>query len=251
MEEITQDPLINYPLPNDLPKPQEPFIGLRPFTRKEARIFFGREADIANLISRISKEGVDAEPIILLYGQSGVGKSSLLHAGVLPRLEEHYDIHYKARETTGLLTTLKQALNSNGNSLIEAWQQQEKASQKPTVIILDQLEEAYTQHNTEQGNREVTELATVLRTVFLSENKPQGRLVLSFRQGRLGNVQEIFEKKGLAYNKGLLHPLDERGVTNAIIGASEALGSDGGKLYPLIFAQTGNEHDNTLINLGC
>ena len=174
--EITQDPLINYPLPNDLPKPKEPFIGLRPFTRKESRIFFGREAGIANLISRISKESVDAEPIVLFYGQSGVGKSSLLHAGVLPRLEKHYDIRYKARETTGLLATLKQALNSNGNSLIEAWQEQEKASQKPTVIILDQLEEAYTQHNTEQGNQEVTGLATALRAVFLSENKPQGAL---------------------------------------------------------------------------
>ena len=250
LSEITEDPLINYPLPNDLPKPKEPFIGLRPFTRKEARIFFGREAGIANLISRISKESVDAEPIVLFYGQSGVGKSSLLHAGVLPRLEKHYDIRYKARETTGLLATLKQALNSNGNSLIEAWQEQEKASQKPTVIILDQLEEAYTQHNTEKGNREVTELATSLREVFLSENKPQGKLVLGFRQGWLANVQKIFDEKELAYDyENFLQPLDEKGVTSAITGASEALNSEGDKLYPLIFAQTGKENDNTLISL--
>ena len=79
---------------------------------------------------------------------------------------------------------------------------------------------------------------------------PQGKLVLGFRQGWLANVQKIFDDKELAYDyENFLQPLDEKGVTSAITGASEAKNSEGNKLYPLIFAQTGKEHDNTLISL--
>ncbi|MEO8290529.1 MAG: hypothetical protein ABI649_05980, partial [Gaiellaceae bacterium] len=62
-----------------------PFRGLAPFdtTDVDALFFFGRghEQDvlIANLISF---------PLTVLYGPSGVGKSSLLRAGVAHRLLE-------------------------------------------------------------------------------------------------------------------------------------------------------------------
>jgi CHASE2 domain-containing sensor protein len=54
-----------------------PYAGLRHYTEADAAFFFGREAErdvvIANLL---------ASRLTLLYGESGVGKSSLLHAGV-------------------------------------------------------------------------------------------------------------------------------------------------------------------------
>lgn len=59
-----------------------PYVGLQPFEATHAGYFFGRERAqrliIANLI---------AQPLTILYGSSGVGKSSVLNAGVLPQLQ--------------------------------------------------------------------------------------------------------------------------------------------------------------------
>jgi WD40 repeat protein len=58
-----------------------PYVGLEPFGAADAEWFFGREREIT-LISANLK----ASRLTLLYGASGVGKSSVLLAGVLPHL---------------------------------------------------------------------------------------------------------------------------------------------------------------------
>ena len=60
---------------------ERPWPGLLPFT-EEARMFFhGREAETDDLFRLIERE-----PLTVLFGQSGLGKSSLLNAGVFPCL---------------------------------------------------------------------------------------------------------------------------------------------------------------------
>ena len=61
--------------------PAQPYVGLRPYTEADAPIFFGRERETAELLRL-----VEADIVTVLYGVSGVGKSSLLCAGLLPRL---------------------------------------------------------------------------------------------------------------------------------------------------------------------
>src|SRR5438105_1651922 len=58
-----------------------PFVGLRPFTAGEADFFFGRETEIRVLVANLR-----AVRLTLLYGPSGVGKSSILVAGVAEEL---------------------------------------------------------------------------------------------------------------------------------------------------------------------
>lgn len=69
------------------PKPAQPhvnpYLGLKAFDEGQAAYFFGREEIVARLI-----EQIDQRPLILLVGVSGSGKSSLLHAGVLPALAD-------------------------------------------------------------------------------------------------------------------------------------------------------------------
>lgn len=58
-----------------------PYVGLRPYTDREESIFFGRERE-----RRIVSSNLVASRLTLLYGPSGVGKSSILNAAVVPHL---------------------------------------------------------------------------------------------------------------------------------------------------------------------
>ncbi len=62
---------------------ENPFRGLMPFRERHAHLFFGREAEIAALVERVR-----LQPLLPVVGPSGVGKSSFVHAGVIPRLRE-------------------------------------------------------------------------------------------------------------------------------------------------------------------
>ena len=70
-----------------------PFVGPRPFEKEDSDRFFGRTREIEELLSLII-----AHRAVLVYAQSGAGKSSLLRAGVIKRLEEqHYQVLRSAR----------------------------------------------------------------------------------------------------------------------------------------------------------
>ncbi len=60
---------------------ERPWPGLLPFTEDSRTFFHGREAETDELFRLIERE-----PLTVLFGQSGLGKSSLLNAGVFPRL---------------------------------------------------------------------------------------------------------------------------------------------------------------------
>ncbi len=62
-----------------------PYRGLSAFGERDAAFFFGREAVTAGVLDRLSALAT-APGLLVLSGVSGAGKSSLLQAGVLPRL---------------------------------------------------------------------------------------------------------------------------------------------------------------------
>ncbi|WP_295446000.1 AAA family ATPase [uncultured Thiodictyon sp.] len=65
-----------------LPQPGEsPYLGLLAFDAGQRHLFFGREADSDAVLKRLQ-----TQPFFMLLGNSGSGKSSLLAAGILPRL---------------------------------------------------------------------------------------------------------------------------------------------------------------------
>ena len=64
-----------------------PYPGLLAFEQEDAAVFFGRDDDTRRLIERLNAKRVQGEPkLIALLGASGAGKSSVVRAGVLPRL---------------------------------------------------------------------------------------------------------------------------------------------------------------------
>jgi WD40 repeat protein len=92
------------PPPQEVEQPAEvrtPFVGLRPFSRREADLFFGRDHEIG-----VISANLQAARLTLLYGPSGVGKSSILAAGVGNRLrrESRRNIDRSGRaETLGVI----------------------------------------------------------------------------------------------------------------------------------------------------
>jgi len=70
----------------DIVKLGSPYPGLMHFTRKYAPVYFGRDLEIGEILDRVREpEG----RFLLIGGASGSGKSSLVDAGVLPRIEQH------------------------------------------------------------------------------------------------------------------------------------------------------------------
>lgn len=63
--------------------PEQPYPGLRPFEAPEWTVFFGREAMADEVITRLL-----TQQFVVVHGDSGSGKSSLIAAGVLPRLSQ-------------------------------------------------------------------------------------------------------------------------------------------------------------------
>ena len=66
-------------------RPKSPYPGLRPFEIEEWSIFFGREQMIDEVIDRLA-----AHHLVMIHGSSGSGKSSLVRAGVLPKLARQH-----------------------------------------------------------------------------------------------------------------------------------------------------------------
>jgi len=71
---------------NDLPSGDEvdqlhPWLGLASFSEDTRSFFYGREEEVGELSRRVQRK-----LLTVLFGQSGLGKTSILRAGIVPRL---------------------------------------------------------------------------------------------------------------------------------------------------------------------
>jgi len=164
------------------------YPGTRPFTEDDRHLFFGRNDDIERL-----HEQILVEKLVILFGKSGLGKSSLLNAGVVPLLKEH-DNFLAISMILGFaraenISTTEFFLNKiakriDYNTILwtkiaqehkETWTNasidecfwlackslQLQKPEQPIIFILDQFEEIFTE-NTDQINRFAYLLATLL-----------------------------------------------------------------------------------------
>jgi tetratricopeptide (TPR) repeat protein len=60
---------------------QHPWLGLDSFTEETRAYFYGRDEEVAELARRVQRK-----LLTILFGQSGLGKTSILRAGIVPRL---------------------------------------------------------------------------------------------------------------------------------------------------------------------
>jgi hypothetical protein len=72
----------------DVPLPliDRPFVGLRAMDEKESDRFFGREAELDDLIEKLARP---RQRMVAVIADSGTGKSSLVRAGLIPAWRRH------------------------------------------------------------------------------------------------------------------------------------------------------------------
>jgi hypothetical protein len=63
---------------------RNPWLGLVSFTEETRSFFFGRDEEVAELARRVQRK-----LLTVLFGKSGFGKTSILRAGLVPRLRAH------------------------------------------------------------------------------------------------------------------------------------------------------------------
>lgn len=156
--------------------PEKPYRFLERYGVEHTEIFFGRSYYIRDLYTRAIDK--NSAPIILLYGQSGVGKSSLLDAGVLPRLEQVAKVIYIRRnQEKGLLGTLKEALGISD-------EQPEEPDDELAVISTEknEIENVTDKIVKPSHNQTISQLQTILETL---QGEARNHLLASIEQLKL------------------------------------------------------------------
>ncbi len=136
------------------------YPGAQPFQTVEKEIFFGREQDAKQLYQL-----VQLEPLVVLFAKSGLGKSSLINAGLIPQVEldqafDCYSIRFGAYKKGVTKLSPLAAITENVQSAASflqlladrqensLWYQlknkQLKEPDRGTLLIFDQFEELFT-----------------------------------------------------------------------------------------------------------
>ena len=119
-----------------------PYVGLAPFGEADADRFFGRDAERKRIIANLQ-----ASRFTLLYARSGVGKSSLLRAGVVARLAAMPGSRLApfifGSWSGDPNVELPRALGAGGDGLEQALERRTGAMDGTLLVILDQFEEFF------------------------------------------------------------------------------------------------------------
>ena len=128
-----------------------PYRGLEPFGEEHAAFFFGRDADVDRLA-----DALERQPLVAVAGPSGVGKSSLVRAGLMPRLRESGVRIVELRAAAGVAPTVAVEVASvavrrpepappgaagGGAGQTDVVVSAERATDPRVVLFVDQFEE--------------------------------------------------------------------------------------------------------------
>ncbi len=212
-----------------------PYRGLQAFEAEHHALFFGRNSEIRAILDRLRNDS-----FVLVAGMSGVGKSSLCRAGVLPRLSE-WGLWDDRRWDTALMTPGKRPSAALATALapylaleeeaLGAWirrdwpavygelhnRQKEKG---PLIIFIDQLEELVTLS-------EPAEAALMVRVLESFSVETTGLRLLSTVRGDflvpVGSLPGLLSQH-VTSALYLLKPLNANNIRQAIVGPARAKG---------------------------
>ncbi len=219
------NPLYGLDIPEHYSIPNRPFKGLQSFEKADARIFFGRETEIRRIYDLVSNPGESS--VLLVYGQSGAGKSSLLKAGLLPRTEHKFSCYFiEVEKERTILESLKIALLQDkpeaGVSLTRHWEALQEQQERPLLLILDQLEKIFTRSDS-ASTQELQQLVQQLKEVTHSNtaHKQAGKIILSFRADFAYKIERALDELDIQYSRTSIGNLSKETTIRSITGVTK------------------------------
>jgi len=193
-------------------KAQSPFKFLDSYTRQDKEIFFGRDREIEEMYQKVFES-----KILLLYGISGTGKTSLINCGLANKFEDSDWLPVTVRRGRSILDSLVKELQKNAippssasgrtlppgedklavgsrqyavkdikpGNVVKSLQSLYLDHFKPIYLIFDQFEELFI-----FGDRKEREnFIQVIKAIVDSD--VQCRLIFSIREEYLASVTEF------------------------------------------------------------
>ena len=219
-----------------------PYPGLLAFEEADAAVFFGRENEIRDALDALSRQRrFGGARFMLLLGASGSGKSSLLRAGILPRLRRNPSRWIIVRPFRALgrpfeslayalaasceemgqprdwreLHTLLAAAPS-GDALAQFARELSfsmKVPEATVLICVDQLEELFTLSGSDEADR----FLAMLRHAAESAGS-QIFVVATVRSDFLGAVQTQATLREVSFAELLVNPMSMASIGEIIEG---------------------------------
>jgi WD40 repeat protein/energy-coupling factor transporter ATP-binding protein EcfA2 len=217
-----------------------PYMGLRAFEPGDAALFFGREAQVDDVLARLGESR-----FVAVVGASGSGKSSFVRAGLLARLSTS-TADGKATPRVVLLTPGKHPLQALATAVRTSdgaaagvtydemqgerdWWQRATGQADDLVIVVDQFEELFTLCRTE------AERCDFVDTLIAAWRHPTSRVVVALRADFYGRVAAYPElAAAVVAHQALIGPMSSIDLRRAI----ELPAATGGLLLQLGLADT-------------
>ncbi len=214
--------------------PGNPYRGLRAFDADHRALFFGRDAEAGVVLDRLR-----SEPLVVVAGDSGVGKSSLCRAGVVPAVREGalgggraWSVLALApgkRPLTALATAVATVLRVDGAKLAAAARSEPGAIADALgrglgdgaglLLFVDQFEELVTVSGAQERDAADAALAE------LAAGRPGVRVLATLRADfltRFAALPRLGEE--LTRVLYLLRPLTPERMREAVVGPAAATG---------------------------
>ena len=165
---------------------RRPYKFLDYYSETDSDLFFGRESEIESLCSKIL-----AHRSLILYGRSGVGKSSIVHAGIVPVLKKEGPIvtvlrafHNPAED---LIEFLRNTILENKSADIQDLQVlKRELAGKNIILIFDQFEEFFSSPSLElqQNFISILEILSKIETSII-------KMVFVIREDQLAEMSAL------------------------------------------------------------
>ena len=205
------------------------FLGLQSYTEAQSNLFFGRDAETNTLTSL-----VELNTLTIVFGRSGTGKTSLLNAGVFPKLRKSFCLPFRIRlefnvNSPDLVTQIKKVLKEEidkygfkvesyptNETLWEYFHKEPLWKTVTPIIVFDQFEEIFTLAKSnprfasielplfweELSNLIENNIPEKLKEKFLNQKekvefnykKQKAKIVFSFREEYLPEFETIASK---------------------------------------------------------
>ena len=229
---------------------RRPFPGLDPFNENDERIFYGREAEIEETVRHLRTIRRERDHCLhLVIGASGSGKSSLVQAGVIPRLKRDAEAWIvlpsfhpgsePLREWASSIVTALSRYNLPSQheeflqrfqtdperttaDLVETFRTQTGEQEASLLVTIDQFEELLELRPETSAKSQRLQFAQKLKTI-LDCKELAGRLVVigTLRSDFLDTFQEARYFQSIRSSKQILVPMGRKNFRQVIVKPAE------------------------------